>query len=58
MALIGIGIRELSTSPAKAMILSLDAASMSDYLNILLASPAPSIRSHLRSFARDHGITV
>ena len=63
MALIGIGIRELSMSPAnvgpvKAMVLSLDAATMSSYLNTLLTSPAPSIRSHLKSFARDHGITV
>ena len=63
MALIGIGIRELSMSPAnvgpvKAMVLSLDSTTMSSYLDTLLTSPAPSIRPHLKSFARDHGITV
>ena len=63
MALIGIGIRELSMSPAnvgpvKAMVLSLDVTTMGSYLHTLLSSPAPSIRSHLKSFARDHGITV
>ena len=63
MALIGLGIRELSMSPAnigpvKAMVLSLELATMSSYLQTLLTSPAPSIRSHLRSFALDHGITV
>ena len=61
--LAAIGIRELSMSPArigpvKAMILSLDAATMSSYLETLLKSAAPSIRSHLKSFARDHGIIV
>ncbi len=63
MALIGVGIRELSMSPAnigpvKSMILSLDMAAMSGYLNTLLSSAAPSIRSHLNAFARDHGITI
>ncbi len=63
MALIGIGIRDLSMSPAnigpvKAMVLSLECSTMSSYLQTLLSSPAPSIRSHLKSFARDHGITV
>lgn len=63
MALIGIGIRELSMSPAnvepvKAMVLSLNMTTMSSYLDSLLTSASPSIRSHLRFFARDHGITV
>jgi phosphotransferase system enzyme I (PtsP) len=63
MALIGIGIRDLSMSPAnlgpvKAMVLSLDTTTMSSYLDTLLSSSAPSIRSHLKSFARDHAITV
>ncbi len=63
MALIGIGIRELSMSPAnvgpvKAMVLSLETTTMSSYLSTLLASPASSIRPHLKAFARDHGITV
>ncbi|MDH3737734.1 MAG: peptidase, partial [Alphaproteobacteria bacterium] len=63
MALIGIGIRELSMAPAnvgpvKAMVLSLDAATMSSYLQTLLGSAASSIRPHLKSFARDHAITI
>lgn len=61
MALIGIGICELSMSPAnvgpvKAMVLSLETATMRSYLETLLISTAPSIRSRLKSFARDHGI--
>ncbi|MCZ6592744.1 MAG: phosphoenolpyruvate--protein phosphotransferase [Alphaproteobacteria bacterium] len=63
MALIGIGIRELSMSPAnigpvKAMTLSLDLATMSSYLETLLTSSAPSIRSRLKAFAHDHGIVL
>ena len=63
MALIGIGIRELSMSPAnvgpvKAMVLSLNMTTMSSYLDSLLTSASPGIRSHLRLFARDHGIMV
>jgi len=63
MALIGVGIRQLSMSPAnigpvKSMILNLDVATMSDYLNTLLTSSVPSMRSRLKSFAHDHGITV
>jgi phosphotransferase system enzyme I (PtsP) len=63
MALIGVGIRELSMSPAnigpvKSMILNLDAAAMSSYLETLLTSSAPSIRSRLKSYAYDHGIAV
>jgi phosphotransferase system enzyme I (PtsP) len=63
MALIGSGIHQLSMSPAnvgpvKAMILNLDTTIMSSYLNTLLTSPAPSLRSRLKSFARDHGVTV
>jgi len=63
MALIGIGVRQLSMAPArigpvKAMILSLETSTMNSYLNGLLTSPVPSLRAHLRSFARDHGIIV
>ncbi len=63
MALIGVGVRELSMAPAsvgpvKAMVLSLDTTTMSSYLDTLLTSSAPSIRTRLSSFARDHGIIV
>jgi phosphotransferase system enzyme I (PtsP) len=63
MALIGVGIRELSMSaanigPVKSMVLNLDVAAMNGYLNTLLTSSVPSIRSRLKSFAYDHGITV
>ena len=63
MALIGIGFRRLSMSPAnigpvKAMIRSMSVEGMTDYLEGLLHAPHPSIRSHLRGFARDHGVEV
>lgn len=63
MALIGLGIDRLSMSPGsvgavRAMILDLDAAKVADYLHTLRASAAPSLRTRLRAFARDHGITV
>ncbi len=63
MALIGVGIRELSMSaanigPVKSMVLNLDVDAMNGYLNTLLTSSVPSIRSRLKSFAYDHGITV
>tara|TARA_R110002110_G_scaffold85816_2_gene223570 strand:- start:162095 stop:164392 length:2298 start_codon:yes stop_codon:yes gene_type:complete len=63
MALIAIGYRRLSMSPAnigpvKAMIRSMAVDGMLDYLEGLLHAPHPSIRSHLRGFARDHGVEV
>lgn len=63
MALIGIGFRRLSMSPAnigpvKAMVRSMSVEGMVGYLEGLLHAPYPSIRSHLRGFARDHGVEV
>ncbi|MDA0787080.1 MAG: phosphoenolpyruvate--protein phosphotransferase [Proteobacteria bacterium] len=63
MALIGIGYRRLSMSPAnigpvKAMIRSMSVDGMAGYLEGMLHAPHPSIRSHLRGFARDHGVEV
>ena len=63
MALIGIGYRRLSMSPAnigpvKAMIRSMAVNGMVEYLEGLLHAPHPSIRRHLRGFARDHGVEV
>jgi phosphotransferase system enzyme I (PtsP) len=58
MVLIGIGIRELLMSPAnigpvKSMVLNLDVATTSGYLNTLLTSSAASIRSRLNLFSYD-----
>ena len=63
MALIGIGYRRLSMSPAnlgpvKAAIRSMRVSDIEDYLHGQLRSPRPSIRSHLIDFARDHGVEV
>jgi phosphotransferase system enzyme I (PtsP) len=63
MALIGLGCRTLSMSPAavgpvKAMIRSLEVSSLEAYLVHLRALPAHSARGHLRDFARDHGVTI
>ena len=65
MALIGLGYRSLSMSPAsvgpvKAMILELDAASLSQVLVECLHSPPASgtLRERLASFARDNDIPL
>ena len=63
MALIGLGYDRLSMSaagvgPVKAMIRSLCLADLQAYQAGLLHSGAPSIRRHLRDFARDHGVEV
>lgn len=61
MALLGLGYERLSMSaagvgPVKAMIRSLSLKDLQAYQSGLLRSGAPSIRRHLRDFARDHGI--
>jgi phosphotransferase system enzyme I (PtsP) len=63
MTLIGLGFRRLSMSPGnidavRAMILDVEADSVARYLATLLGSATPSLRSRLRAFARDHGVTV
>jgi len=63
MALVALGVPTLSMAPAaigpvKAMVLSLDATAMADYLATLLDSPAPSLRGRLRAFARDHDVAI
>lgn len=63
MALIGLGYERLSMSaagvgPVKAMIRSLSLTDLQAYQAGLLHSGAPSIRRHLRDFARDHGVEV
>jgi phosphotransferase system enzyme I (PtsP) len=63
MALIGLGLRSLSMTPAsigpvKEMIRSLDAGRLRAYLLTLLQLPDHSLRSKLTNFARDHGVEL
>jgi phosphotransferase system enzyme I (PtsP) len=63
LALLGLGVRRLSMAPGnidavRAMVLDANAAEVARYLAALRDSPAPSLRSRLRAFARDHGIAV
>jgi len=63
MALIGVGIRRFSMSPAafgpvKAMILSLHAGGLSDYLAQLPETGESSVRNKMRNFAKDHGVVI
>ena len=63
MALIGLGFRNLSVSSAsygkvKAMIRSLSAEEIEDYLNNILSSSRRTLRPQLKSFAADHAIEI
>jgi len=63
MALVAIGVRELSMPPAgigpvRAMIRSLDAGSLNRYLDQAGRSSPYSLRHKLRHFARDHQISL
>jgi phosphotransferase system enzyme I (PtsP) len=63
MALIGLGYRNLSMAPAalgpvKAMIRSLDLASLEEFLGTQAARGSGSLRGTLRDFAQDHGVAV
>jgi len=63
LALIGLGFRSLSMSPAsigpvKTMILSTHAGRASAHLETLLRKSAPNIRQSLNSFAKSEGIEV
>jgi phosphotransferase system enzyme I (PtsP) len=63
MALVGVGVRELSVAsaelaPIKAMLRSLDAARLSSYLSRLLDLPDRSLRGRLQAYARDHGTVL
>jgi phosphotransferase system enzyme I (PtsP) len=63
LALIGLGFRSLSMSPAsigpvKTMILSTHAGRASALLDNLLRKSAPNIRQSLNSFAQSEGIEV
>jgi len=63
LALIGIGLRRLSITPAavgpvKAMIRSLDGAAAAAELDRLLAAPPPDLRRALADFAAREGIAI
>lgn len=63
MALIGLGFRNLSVSSAsygkvKAMIRSLSAQGIGDYLNNILSSSRKTLRPQLKSYAADHTIEI
>jgi phosphotransferase system enzyme I (PtsP) len=63
MALIGLGFRQLSMAapnvgPVKAMVRSLEACRVAEYLEELRESCDHSLRSKLTAFARDHGVAL
>jgi phosphotransferase system enzyme I (PtsP) len=63
MALIGLGFRHLSVSSAsygkvKAMIRSLSAENIEDYLSNILSSSRKTLRPQLKSYAADHAIEI
>lgn len=63
MALIGLGFRNLSVSSSsygkvKAMIRSLSAKGIEDYLNNILSSSRKTLRPQLKSYACDHAIEI
>lgn len=63
MALIGLGYRNLSVSSSsygkvKAMVRSVSAESVGDYLNNILSSSRQTLRPQLKSYAADHAIEI
>ena len=63
MALIGCGVRSLSMPPAaigpvKAMLRSLNARDLANYLDYICTEPLHSIRQQLERFAKDHGVEI
>ncbi|MFO1067332.1 MAG: phosphoenolpyruvate--protein phosphotransferase [Geminicoccaceae bacterium] len=63
MALLGVGVRELSVSvtdigPIKAMLRSVDLGALSAYVRSILHLPDRSLRGRLRSYALDHRIVL
>lgn len=63
MALIGLGFRNLSVSSSsygkvKAMIRSLSAKGIEDYLNNILSSSRKTLRPQLKAYAYDHAIEI
>lgn len=63
MALLGLGFRRISMSPAaigpvKMMVRSLDAARLAAYMEGLYGLPDRTVRDRLADFASAHGVTV
>lgn len=63
MALIGLGLRHLSMAPRevgpiKAMLRSLEAGKLKQYLRRLLDLPDHSLRGRLQAYAHDHGVVL
>ena len=63
MALVGLGLRSLSMSPAslgpvKSMILSLDAGRLSKHLDGLLMKGQGSLRAELKRWAEAEGVEI
>lgn len=63
MALVGLGFRRISMSPAaigpvKMMVRSLDAALLEDYMEGLYGLPDATVREALTGFAQDHDVAI
>ncbi|HEY9553919.1 phosphoenolpyruvate--protein phosphotransferase [Allosphingosinicella sp.] len=63
MALVGLGIRRLSITPAavgpiKAMIRSLDRGQMMTHMETLLAAPPNDMRAALVEWAEENGVSI
>ncbi|HEX8375163.1 MAG TPA: phosphoenolpyruvate--protein phosphotransferase, partial [Geminicoccaceae bacterium] len=63
MALVGLGVRQLSVSPSevgpvKAMVRSVDAAGLGRYLDRLVGLPDHSLRGRLQAYAQDHDVVL
>ncbi len=63
MALIGVGIRNLSMSPwsvgpVRSTVRSIQMASLADYMASQLNSPDHSLRSQLLAYAKDHKVIL
>ncbi|ABS63363.1 PTSINtr with GAF domain, PtsP [Parvibaculum lavamentivorans DS-1] len=63
MALLGVGLRRVSMSPAaigpvKMMLRSLDATKLGAFMEGLYGLPDRSVRAHLAAFAEEHGVII
>ncbi len=63
MALVGVGLRRVSMSPAavgpvKMMVRSLDVGRLEAFMAGLYGLPDRSVRAHLAAFAEEHGVAV
>lgn len=63
MALLGIGVKALSFTPAsfmqiKRMVRSLHVGALKEYLSSQLLRPDSSLRGKLRAYAYDHGVVL